>query len=393
VVNDGGRSRRVVDHDDTARGALTRSNLYGDSGDSHGTTPYLLRVATPGSVINGRYEVISALGSGAQGEVYEVRDLYQDEVVALKFLTGVYAGPWDEAIALTMLRDDHILPIRNADTAAGVRFVVTELATDGTIASYMASAPAGVVPADTAIRWTRDAAQATERTHAANLLHTDIKPPNMFLNGSGHIRLGDYGLASVRDAVGLGHTSGTAETLAPEVASAIVAGTARATSIASDVYSLGATMYWMLAGQPPFQPAPGHDLRASAPVIAAHRPTPIRDVAPHVSQTLALRIGKAMNPDPAARYGTAGEFAAALGSCPAPERAWVRTNEHATHAGCWRGDAAGKSTVLVCAEVAGRRAIVTATKLPSGRSITGASATCSLSALPATLRRTFKACS
>jgi serine/threonine protein kinase len=141
-----------------------------------------------------------------------------------------------------------------------VPYLVTELAEHGTVQSKIDAAHGAGISPPQAIRWTRQACQATARTHDAKLLHTDIKPDNLFLDANDNVQLGDFGFATLMDGNGLGHTSGTVTTLAPEVAQAIIDGRAQATSIASDVYSLGATLYEMLTGQPSYSPAPGFGL-------------------------------------------------------------------------------------------------------------------------------------
>ena len=89
-----------------------------------------------GTIIDARYEVLEYLGSGSSGEVYRVLDTYQNFVGALKLLDPqrVSKGPWHEAQVLTQLKSDFILPVRNADTFAGLPYLVTELAMNGTAA-------------------------------------------------------------------------------------------------------------------------------------------------------------------------------------------------------------------------------------------------------------------
>jgi eukaryotic-like serine/threonine-protein kinase len=84
---------------------------------------------------------------------------------------------------------------------------------------------------------------------------------------------------------------------------------------------------------------------------AAAQVTPrLREVAPHVPASVASIVERAMAVDPADRYQTVAEFAAALGSRSTKPRRWRRTNEHAGHLGCWRGNRSGKSTYILCLE-------------------------------------------
>lgn len=339
-------------------------------------------------IIAGRYEVLDELGHGSQGTTYKVRDRHQGELVALKLLRGLNPfGPWHEAVVLTQLRDEHILPIRNADFFSGVPGIVTELAQHGTVQDKIKAAGAAGIDPRVAVRWVRQACLAAARTHDADLIHTDIKPENLFLNEHEDVRLGDYGLASLVDASGKGICSGTAETLAPEIAQLGLQGQIRGTTARSDVYSLGATLYWMLTSQPAFHAQPGP---MDLPAILSNKRQKLRDLAPHVSQALSLRVERAMESDPGQRYATPGDFAAALGRLPAPRRDWYRTDEDTGHLGCWRGDHGKRSTVLVCAVTLGRKAEITAAKLPHRYRIRDASGiVVAMTKLPAALREIF----
>jgi serine/threonine protein kinase len=314
-----------------------------------------------GALIDNRYEVRRYLGSGSFGEVYEVLDRHQDVIVALKFLRSLPGGAmWEEAQILTRLESEYILRVRNATFDSGVPFLVTDLAFHGSADAPMS--PVGVSPGE-AVRWLRAACRGAARTHAAQLLHRDIKPANIFLRGDGQAMLGDFGIAVLMDAAGRAACGGTAQTMAPEVAAG------GQTTIASDVYSLGATLYALLAGRYAHDGPTGPACMAN---VVNGSPPALRDVAPHVSQALAQRVAKAMARDPVDRYPSAAAFDAALGSLPEAERQWQRTDEHPTHQACWRGTAAGKSGATVCLVLAGRRAEVLAQHQPTRRRITAA---------------------
>lgn len=348
-----------------------------------------------GDVVAGRYQVVRPLGDparDAQGEAFEVKDLHTEEVVAIKLLKSTPLGTWHEAKVLTQLRDDHILPIRNADLASGQPYIVTQLATRGTLGGRLeATGRIGVEPAQ-AVRWIRQACQAVARTHAAGLVHTDVKPDNLFLDEHDNVQLGDYGFANLMNSEGLGYSAGTVWTMAPETGQAIL-DNQLGTSIRSDVYGLGATLYELLTGQPPYQPPTGMsmDLKRNAPLVATHQPRPVRDLAPHVPRTLADRLNKAIASGPQDRYPDAGAFAAALGSLPKLSRRWHRTDEHGEHHRCWRGVGRG-AEILLCAVPAGRRYSLTAAKLPNERTIRDAraSAVVTDATLPGAVRKIIK---
>jgi len=271
--------------------------------------------------------------------------------------------------------------VRNADFEAGVPYLVTDLAGQGSAAQRM---PAfGVAPA-LAVRWVRSASRGAARTHDAQLLHRDIKPDNLFINDRDEALLGDFGIAHLMDPTGRAPYGGTLETMAPEVAAY------GETSVQSDIYSLGATLYAMLAGTYPFQDPDPVALRAQ---IVAGSPTPLRDAAPHVPIALAQRVSRAMALDPAARFQRAEDLEAALGQLPVPARHWIRTDEHSPrHIACWRGEATGKAPATVCLHQVGARAEVIAMHAQSGRRITQACrAAAPQSALPRNLRAAMAA--
>ena len=343
-------------------------------------------------VIHGRYQVLAVLGQGAQGQVLHVRDLNQDEEVALKLLDRA-SGVWNEAQILTALRDDHVQTVRNAAVEdTGQPYLVTELARHGTLQGRIDAPPAPGVDSELAVRWTRQLCQGAARGHDAGLVHADIKPENAFLTSDGVAQLGDWGLASLLVG-GRGEPGGTPATMAPEVAAGLAGVTRRTTSVASDVYSLGATLYWLLAGEAPLAVPPGLTRDQILRLVTSSRPPPLRDLAPHVGRALADRVDKAMAHDPDGRYDDAGQFAADLGRLPVPARRWVRTDEDPVHQGCWRGTpTGGGAVVLVCAVPDGKRYRIEAVKLPARRRVRRAERTATPAGLAQALRAAFRTC-
>src|SRR5581483_2164977 len=207
-----------------------------------------------GQLIDGRYEIQAVLAPGGQGDVYQVLDHHENDVYVLKLLNPniVSGSVWQEAQILRYLRDDHILEIRNAAVVLGRPYIVTALARHGTLETALAATNGAGLPVDDVITWTRQAAMGVARAHDASLVHNDLKPGNLFLDANRDCLVGDFGMAALIPA---GQTStvpfgATAETAAPEVASTWGMN-APAASVASDVYSLGATAYWLLAARPP----------------------------------------------------------------------------------------------------------------------------------------------
>lgn len=322
--------------------------------------------AAPGALIDGRYTVLEHLGGGSAGEVYRVRDENFQTEVALKLLKPRAGAPptWDEARALLRLSSEFILPVLNAAVISGVdiRYIVTDLAKGGDLSH--AAAPTGA-PIRTALAWGQQLASAVARVHDDGLLHRDVKPANAFLSGKGTALLADFGMAAAMDAAGTAAPDGTPVTCAPE----IWAG-GRCT-VQTDVYSLGATLFYLLTGD---WPRPGATQAQVAAAAQAGRGPAVTDLAPHVQRPVVLVVNKALALSPADRYATAADLAAALGSAgQTVARDWQRTDEHPGHRACLRGGPAGpKAGLVLCLEpgTPGRWDL-RAVRDPSGRRIRG----------------------
>lgn len=301
-----------------------------------------------GHRIHNRYRVDGHLGGGANGQVYEVWDEKQKITVALKLLhKKPPSGWWIEAEVLTGLRGDYILPILNADDEAGVPFVVTEVMRNGSTDKKIVRSVG--VEVDRAALWIRQASIGVSRIHDHRLLHTDIKPANLFLDGDDNVLVGDLGLVARMDSKGEGHAAGSKETLAPEVARGN-------TTVRSDVYSLGATLYHLLAGDwvNPALHAITDPVQVYA-TVASHVPALLGNVAPHVPVGLRAIAMKAIDPDPSVRYDSPAELAAAIGARTRPRRSWRRDMPCSGHTMCFTGHRDGASTFKVCAVPTGTR--------------------------------------
>jgi eukaryotic-like serine/threonine-protein kinase len=325
-------------------------------------------------VIANRYQLTRKLGKGGQGEVYVAHDTHEGDEVALKLLAPGTAGPWIEAQILRALRDPHILEIRNADTdpGRGLDFIVTEYLPGGSLDIRLGATGSCGLPVDEVVRFIRQACNGIARAHAERLVHNDIKPPNLFINLEGECLVGDFGGASLipTGAQVTLPRAWTPATIAPEVARD-PRGTPAA-SVRSDVYSLGATAYWLLAARPPIDFTgilPGPALLAQ---VVAETPPRLFDVAPHVPIFVARAIEKAIARDPNDRFASAEELHAALGGRPEGSRVWSRTDHHGTHLACWTGVPRGHgSTYELCLKQGSRanQIAITTQHKSSGRQI------------------------
>lgn len=307
--------------------------------------------ATGHRIGNGRYEVLHAFPRSGEGEAYLVRDHHEDQDVVLKLLdSSKLSGnwQWDEARILRRLSGDFILPVLNADLAAGgVPFIVTEYATNG---SLEAATPVSGLPQENAVRYVREACRGVTRTLDQGLLHRDIKPANIFIDQRGRARLGDFGFAHSRDAAGNAPPEGTFTTVAPEVASGSNC------TPQSEVYSLGATLYYTLAGRFPHDHRKHPDRRAYRDAILQTAPDKVADVAPHIGAGLARIIDKSLARNPADRYRHPQELDETLGQLRRVEFSWVRTDHHGSHEMCWHGAHPSREALDACVlAVSGQR--------------------------------------
>ncbi|MFI2203936.1 serine/threonine protein kinase [Streptomyces sp. NPDC020192] len=314
-----------------------------------------------GNRISNRYQVLERLGRGATGEVYRVEDEHLRMEVALKLFEPMPGQPatWDEAQTLKELQSEYLLTVYNADIAAGtdIRYLTMPVM-DGDLEA--AAAPFGVDVAK-AVHWGQQIGYGLERIHAAGLLHRDVKPGNAFVDSSGDVLLGDLGLAVQMDSNGRSPMEGTFATVAPEVL------TTRMCSVASDVYSLAATVFYLLSGQYPNGPLSLGPAARRDRIISGHFDK-LRDVAPQVSQSLGAVIERGLSQDPEKRPVNSQEFANQLAQCSLHRRPWKRIPSHSGHDRCFEGGAIKSAkAVAVCVLLDARGRSNIEVKQASGR--------------------------
>ncbi|WP_095046573.1 serine/threonine protein kinase [Streptomyces sp. WM6386] len=314
-----------------------------------------------GNRISNRYQVLERLGRGSTGEVYRVEDEHLRMEVALKLFEPMPGQPatWDEAQALKELQSEYLLTVYNADIAAGtdIRYLTMPVMDSDLEA---AATPFGV-EAKKAVHWGQQMGYGLERIHAAGLLHRDVKPGNAFVDGSGDVLLGDLGLAVQMGSDGHSPMAGTFATVAPEVLAT------RTCSVASDVYSLAATVFYLLSGQYPNGPL-SLGLAARRDRIVNGQFDKLRDIAPQVSQSLGAVVERGLSHNPEKRPKSAQEFANQLARCSLHRRSWRRAAPHNGHARCFEGGAtrsAKEVAVCVLLDARGRGGIEV--RLATGR--------------------------
>ena len=219
---------------------------------------------TPG-VRLGPYEIQSPIGAGGMGEVYRARDTRLDRVVAIKVLPGHLASNPEqrerferEAKAISSLNHSHICALYDVGSQGGIDFLVMEYLDGETLADRLAR---GRVPLEEALPLARQMAEALEAAHDKGIVHRDLKPSNVAITADGHVKVLDFGLATMRAAAGAradasnsptmlattpGMIVGTAAYMSPEQANG------KEADRSADVWAFGCVLYEMLTGRRAF---------------------------------------------------------------------------------------------------------------------------------------------
>jgi serine/threonine-protein kinase len=293
----------------TVAGPSTRwgdesETLAGPEEDGPGAGPGELP-AIPG------FDVQGILGRGGMGVVYRACQVELNRPVALKMVTaGALATPSIlarfrvEAEAVARARHPNIVQIHDVGQHAGAPFLVLELAEGGSLAHRIAGTPQ---PARWADELVETLARAIHAAHGQGVIHRDLTPANILLTADGTPKVTDFGLAKLLVSgsdlrTQTGELLGTPSYMAPEQA----AGRHREIGPATDVYALGAILYELLTGRPPFKAESAletlHQVMSDDPVP----PTRLRPKLPRDPETIAL---KCLHKEPQQRYATAGELA------------------------------------------------------------------------------------
>jgi WD40 repeat protein len=260
------------------------------------------------------YEILGELGRGGMGVVYRARQAGLGRLVALKMvLAGGHAGPADlarfrvEAEAVARLQHPHIVQIHEVGEQGGLPFFSLEFCPGGSLAEQLDGTP---WPPDRAAELVRKLAGAVEHAHRHGVVHRDLKPANILLDAEGEPKITDFGLAKRLDLEGgqtrTGAILGTPSYMAPEQAG----GKTREVGPAADIYALGAILYELLTGRPPFRgPTPLDTVLQ----VVAEEPVPVRQLQPKVPRDLETICHKCLQKEPGKRYASAADLAEDLG--------------------------------------------------------------------------------
>jgi WD40 repeat protein/serine/threonine protein kinase/tetratricopeptide (TPR) repeat protein len=258
------------------------------------------------------YEVLGVLGRGGMGVVYKARQLRLNRLVAVKMVLGPGTAFSEdlvrfliEAEAAARLQHPHIVQIHEVNRYEGGRpYLVMEFLEGGSLAEQLRRD--GLPSPAEAARLVELLARAVDHAHRRGVVHRDLKPGNVLLTEDGTPKIADFGLARSAeggtDLTRTGEILGTPSYMAPEQAS----GSSRAIGPAADIYGLGAVLYELLTGRPPFK-APTvletlEQVRSRDPVPPAR----LRSGVPRDLETIAL---KCLHKEPSRRYPDAEELA------------------------------------------------------------------------------------
>jgi serine/threonine protein kinase/Tol biopolymer transport system component len=262
-----------------------------------------------------RYRIERELGAGGMATVYLARDLRHDRDVAVKVLHPDLAAALGtdrflaEIKTTAKLQHPHILPLLDSGAADGFLFYVMPFVSGESLRDRLTREKQ--LPIEDALRVAREVADALGAAHAVGVVHRDVKPENILLQG-GHALVADFGIAlAVQQAGGTrmtqtGLSLGTPQYMSPEQAMG-----ERAIDHRSDLYSLGAVTYEMLTGDPPFT---GSTVQAVVAKTLTERPTPPRSVRDTIPVNVEAAVLRALAKLPADRFATASSFVAALES-------------------------------------------------------------------------------
>jgi serine/threonine protein kinase/Tfp pilus assembly protein PilF len=285
------------------------------------------------------YEIVRELGRGGMGVVYEAHQRRLDRTVALKVIrTGLQASPDElarfrtEAEAVARLQHPHIVQIYETGEEVGSPYFSLEYLQDGTLAQQLGGTPQ---PARNAAQMVETLARAMHSAHQHGIVHRDLKPANVLLQCLGSAeapeerrasmtagiplrsstssavkhfipKISDFGLAKRLDKeIGLTQTGaimGTPSYMAPEQA----AGKTRAIGPLADIYSLGAILYEMLTGRPPFK---GETTLDTIQQVLSEEPVPPAQLQPKLPRDLQTICLKCLQKSPGSRYPSAEALA------------------------------------------------------------------------------------
>ena len=256
------------------------------------------------------YEILGRLGQGGMGVVYKARQDGLDRLVALKMIRGgPHAAPEHlarfriEARSVARLKHPNVVQIFDVGRASGLPFVALELLEGGSLEARVAGTPQ---PERASAELLVTLAGAIAAAHRAGVVHRDLKSGNVLFAADGTPKVADFGLAKRLDEedgqTHSGQVMGSPSFMSPEQAR----GEGREVGPPADIYSLGAILYEMLTGRPPFKGASAMETLLQ---VVHEEPLPPSRLRPGIASDLETICLKCLAKDPARRYGSAEALA------------------------------------------------------------------------------------
>lgn len=280
----------------------------------------------PGTKL-GPYEIESLLGAGGMGEVYLACDTRLQRTVAIKILPAhlssnpdLHARFVQEAKSISGLQHPNICVVHDIGSQAGIDYMVMEYVAGKTLDQVI---PAGGLPPNLAMKYASQIADALARAHAAGIVHRDLKPGNVMVDGSGLVKVLDFGLAKLaaaetatgNDGVTIAGTGtstipgmivGTLPYMSPEQAEG------KPIDARSDVFSFGSLLYEMLTGSKAFE---GESSAALLAAVMRDEPKPLSELKRDVPPEVRRIVSRCLKKKPVDRYASGTELAQDLKSC------------------------------------------------------------------------------
>jgi serine/threonine-protein kinase len=272
-----------------------------------------------GRVIGGKYRIEKVIGQGGMGVVHAARHLERNEQVAIKVLRpllmnipGMVARFLREGRAASTIESEHVARVSEVDMLpSGVPYMVMEHL-EGTDLAALRRAR-GPIPIAEAVGYIVQACDAIAEAHALGIVHRDLKPANLFLaqreGGESTIKVLDFGISKVdspgeQDTTVPGMTMGSPKYVSPEQMKSMHDADGR-----SDIWALGAILYELLAGRPPFL---ADDIREVCALVLHDDPPPLRSFRPDVPPELEAIVARCLRKQRQQRFASAADLADAL---------------------------------------------------------------------------------
>src|SRR5687768_16205779 len=270
----------------------------------------LLAEVAPETIIDGRYRVLSRLGSGGMADVYCAEDTHLGRQVALKVLYRRFAQDAEfverfkrEARSAAGLTHPNVVSVYDRGEHDGTYYIAMEYLPGRTLKDVIVEQ--GALDQAAVIDIGVQVLRAASFAHRRGVVHRDLKPHNVMLDDAGNAKVTDFGIAraGASEMTEAGSIMGTAQYLSPEQAQG------EAATAQSDLYSVGIILYELLTGRLPFD---GESAVAIAVQHLNDPPAPIHSLRPDVAPALEAAVARSLEKDPAARWADADEFIRAL---------------------------------------------------------------------------------